>query len=215
MIRIKGQLPNSKRKEGIACSDTFAAYVLTTLIAEFSNRYPGIAVSILNGTSSEIESMLLDHRADIGFLSVGNADRRLDFAERMTYRDTAVVKPDHPLANHDQLDLADLREQTLLLLERGTRAREHSDRALSTAGVKPAHIIELGSVAVQQEFAAAGIGVALVPDFAARRHAAEGRLVMISVPDLPPREIGVATRKGKKKTAAVLAFIDLCLSIGF
>jgi DNA-binding transcriptional LysR family regulator len=207
---IAGFQDLSRGQIGIACSDTFAAYVLTTIISEFSSSYPGISVSIFNGTSTEIQSMLLDHRVDVGFLSVDGADKGVDFAQRMTYRYTAVVRPDHSLGNRDLLRLSDLRDQTLLLLEKGTRAREHADQALTAAEVKPAHIIDLGSVAVQQEFAAAGIGVALVPEFAALQHLESKRLAMIPVEELPAREIGVATKRARRKTAAVSAFIELC-----
>ena len=200
---------------GIACSDTFAAYALTNLIAEFQSTYPGINVSIFNGTSTEIQSMLLNHRIDVGFLSVDGADGGIEFAERMRYSYAAVVSPDHDLSSRARLHLSDLRDQTLLLLEKGTRAREHADQALDAAWVTPAHIIDLGSVAVQQEFAAAGIGVALVPEFAARVHVASKRLAMIPIEELPAREIGIGTKRARRRSAAADAFIELCRTGSF
>ena len=210
-IDIAAHRDVTKGHIGIACSDTFAAYVLTDLIDQFSNRYPGIDVSIYNGTSAEIESLLLDHHADIGFLSMGVLEERIEYSTFMTYRDTAAISPSHPLARLSRLELADLEGTTFLLLEKGTRAREFIDDALKTERVKPGHIMELGSVAVQLEFAAAGIGIAIVPGFAAQRHNKAGSLELLPLDGLAEREIGTATCRGSRRSAATNAFIGLCL----
>lgn len=193
----------------IASSDTLAAYVLSAHINEFTRRYPGIDVSILNGTSSEIESMILDHTADIGFLSPDAADVRISYDNFLAYRDIAVLVPERrPRSPEEETGAHFPSGETLLLLEKGTRAREHADEFLRNAGYQPAHIIELGSVAVQLEFAAAGLGAAIVPEYAAHGYIETGRLRPLTLSKMPKRRITYAVKKKKKISAATTAFIE-------
>ena len=62
--------------------------------------------------------------------------------------------------------------------------------------------------------AAAGIGIAIVPGFAAQRHNKAGSLELLPLDGLAEREIGTATYRGSRRSAATNAFVDLCLPIG-
>ena len=197
----------------VACSDTFATYFLPTLISKYASRYPGIDVSIYNGTSSEIRARLLNHTADIGFVAGSSIHQAIETTELMEYDDVAVVAPDHPFAQKSVVSPAALSGETLLLLEEGTSSRTNVDELLAMAGVVARRIIDLGSVAVQQEYAAAGIGVAVVPGYAAHRNVETGRLARVEIEETTSRRICLAYAGARQLSRAAAAFVDLCGSI--
>ena len=52
----------------IGASTTIAQYVLPQILAEFTERYPKIEVSLANGNSRDIENALLNHEIDFGMV---------------------------------------------------------------------------------------------------------------------------------------------------
>ena len=191
----------------IACSDTFAAYVLTDMIGLFSKTYPNIRFSVYNGTTNEIAHLLINHDADIGYLLLPFHHPRIACREWMTYRDVAVSGSNHPSVSVSHYDLRTLVEEQLLILEKGTATRESFDSALAQAGLATTRAMELGSVAVQKEFAAAGIGIAVVPEYSVKIECEDGRLVGIPVHGLPQKKIGLCYLKEKESGRAVQTFI--------
>ena len=192
----------------IACSDTFAAYLLTDMISRFRLAFPNIHFAVYNGTSHEIARHIIDHDADIGFLSLPFHHPKGDCRNWVTYRDLAVCHPHHPVAGRDSLDILELVSEQLLILETGTATRESFDAVLMLEGVVADRVMELGSVAVQKEFATAGIGVAVVPDYAVKSDCKEGKLACIPVNGLPEKQIGLCYLRGKQLSKAAQTFIE-------
>ena len=52
----------------IGASTTVAQYVLPQILAEFTERFPQIEVSLTNGNSRDIENALLNHDIDLGMV---------------------------------------------------------------------------------------------------------------------------------------------------
>ena len=192
----------------IACSDTFAAYMLTGMIGSFCEAFPNIRFSVYNGTTHEIAQLLINHDADIGFLLLPFHHSRITYREWIAYRDVAVCKAGHPSAKAGRYTIQTLASEQLLILETGTATREAFDTVLTRAGVVPERAMELGSVAVQKEFAADGIGIAVVPEYAVKTECKSGRLVSIPVDGLPQKTIALCYLKEKSLSKAARAFID-------
>jgi DNA-binding transcriptional LysR family regulator len=79
-----------------------------------------------------------------------------------------AARSDHPLARRKTVTIADLRDQPLITLVQGSGLRTLLEAACRDAGFSPritAETAELGSLA---ELAAAGVGVALLPQSAVR-----------------------------------------------
>jgi DNA-binding transcriptional LysR family regulator len=76
----------------------------------------------------------------------------------------AYVPASHPWAGWDQVDLADLLGENLLMLTDDFHPRQALDRAVSIAGRGYGPLLEFGAPQVAQALAAAGRGVAVVSD---------------------------------------------------
>ena len=76
----------------------------------------------------------------------------------------AYVRPDHPWAERQSVQLEELADEPLLLLGPEQHSRQALDTALQGAGTRLGSTTEVGTPEVAQAVAAAGRGVAIVSD---------------------------------------------------
>lgn len=186
----------------IGCPDALACHFLPGILASFARAHPGVSILLVNKPSRDLE-----RRVDAGELDIAFFSREADPEPLWRYAMVAVARAD--VFSTDTIALEDLRDQWLLLLERGTRHRAVVDRALRRARVSAAKVLELGDVSIQLAMAREGLGVAIVPDFAFEP--VDG-LVRSSVDGLP--DLVVVERRGAHgNRRAAQAFADLARGI--
>ncbi|MGI6029633.1 MAG: LysR family transcriptional regulator [Candidatus Heteroscillospira sp.] len=95
--------------------------LLPKLMQEFKSRYPGVQFELLQGEYSSISQWVRGGAVDFGFL---NARFSTGLSVQPLYTDAmmAVLPPEHPLAKKSVLSLADLENESFILLDEG----EHS-----------------------------------------------------------------------------------------
>jgi DNA-binding transcriptional LysR family regulator len=191
----------------VACSDTIAEYVLAPALRGFVRRFPGIRLGIRNATSAATTELVTHGQVDLGLTSLPEASAGLTVEPILTFRDVAVVGRPHPLCAKQGATLAELAEYPLLLLETGTRSRRYVDQAFAARRLQPTGIMEVGSVSVQKALAGAGVGVAVVPDFAAPPRG--GALCSAPIRELAPRTLGVIHRRSVPRSRAAATFLQM------
>tara|TARA_B100000676_G_scaffold238540_1_gene238947 strand:- start:129 stop:482 length:354 start_codon:yes stop_codon:yes gene_type:complete len=105
--------------------------------------------------------------------------------------------------------LADITPFPLLVLERGSTSRQLLDAALVKGGVCPAIAMELGGIEVLKRFVEIGLGLAVVPQVAIAAEVERGQLHAIRLTGLPASRVGWIERRGRVRSAAASAFIEL------
>jgi DNA-binding transcriptional LysR family regulator len=135
--------------------------------------------------------------------------RDLDAEKLFARRDVLICPAGHPLAGRRQVRLEEVGDHPLLALERGSTSRQLMDDAFLRAGLVPEVVMDLGGIEVIKRFVEIGLGVALVPQVAIREEVAAGRLAAARVRDLAPREIGLVERRGRRRTPAQAAFVEM------
>ncbi|MBQ0025363.1 MAG: LysR family transcriptional regulator [Bacteroidales bacterium] len=104
----------------------------TEAIADFLKRYPDVHLNIFYKTSSELADMLRCGNLDF-FLAFKSqrVHSDLDFEPLFEYDLSAVMRKDHPLANHNSLSMKDLDGFPVALPGSGMQARKAFDRYVS------------------------------------------------------------------------------------
>lgn len=199
---VRGQLT-------IGCSDTVSSYLLPRIISGYIEKYPDIEITVQNRPSPHIIKMVLDRIADIGLVTMPVDENNLVVRRLFSYKNVAVCSREHPVAELAKITVPALVKQRLLLLEPGTKNRILLDEAFARSGVKPASVMEFGSVEVQKSFAETGIGVAVVPEFAIGKRDKRGGLKSMPIRKLRKNEIGILVKKNRKLSPAVSEFIAL------
>ncbi|MBE3657116.1 LysR family transcriptional regulator [Vibrio navarrensis] len=174
----------------IAASDIVSRLLLIHPFQRFKNDYPGIDLALFNTTSAQAVELVKSARADIGFVIAQKESQPLHF--------TALTQIQW-CAFGDDLFASDWGGQdkpTLILLGHDTRTRELIDASLPKLALPKYRVMEVGSVEAQIDWAQAGFGTAIVPDFSLHTKAALTRTVT-HLEAFPATDFGYIVRQNQ------------------
>ena len=180
------------RRVTIAASLTIAEYLAPRWLARRSlggsaRPEPDIVLAVCN--SEEVMAMVLDARADLGFIEGPAVHPGL--RHRTVGRDelVVVVAAGHPWTRRrTPLPVADLLAAPLVIRESGSGTRAVFENALREVGSHlPEHLPTLGSTAAAKTAVRHGGGVAVLSTLAVEDDVAQGSLVVVPVAGLAMR----------------------------
>jgi len=88
--------------------------IFSPMLLKFTEKYPQIKLDMTTAHSGEITSLITDFKVDIG-LSLHKGNTETEHHMLLEDKLTLVVHPDHPLANHTDVTLNELREDVLII----------------------------------------------------------------------------------------------------
>lgn len=94
-----------------------------------------------------------------------------------------VAKPDHRLAQLDEVDIRMLGDEKLIVTEQGCSYREVIGNLYRNHGIRFEYTIELGSIEAIKRCVAYGLGIAFLPLMAVESELEKGSLVRILLPE--------------------------------
>ena len=207
MRQFKGIEATSLRVGG---SNIPGDYLIPAALPILLERFPGLQVTLVQGDSHEILEKLAQENVEIGV--VGNADSREGVDFEPLVRDTIrlLIGRGHRWGERNEIALADLMEEPLILREDGSGTGEALAAALRQAGIdisKMAIKARLGSNEAVKQAVTAGVGVAFMSELSTGREVERGELVSIGVKGLQVvRSFHIATRAGRDLSPAAQAF---------
>ncbi|MDN3682451.1 LysR family transcriptional regulator [Vibrio tapetis subsp. quintayensis] len=187
----------------IAASDIISRMLLIEAFKLFKGQYPGIDIALLNTTSSQASELVRNAEADLGFVISQKQIQPLHFVELQQVKWVA-------LGDGLERDTEQGKELTLILLGHDTRTRDLIDSALPKLNLSNYRVMEVGSVDAQIDWAEAGFGVAIVPEFALSTQ--RNLTSMITpLPDFPTTDLGYIVRQNQilsKATKQLLHWVN-------
>nr|WP_274613078.1 LysR family transcriptional regulator [Vibrio vulnificus] len=174
----------------IAASDIVSRLLLIEPFQRFKNDYPGIDLALFNTTSSQAVELVKSARADIGFVIAQKESQPLHF--------TPLTQIKWCAFGDDLLEKAwEAQDKpTLILLGHDTRTRELIDASLPKLNLPRFRVMEVGSVEAQIDWAEAGFGTAIVPDFSLHTKTTLSRKVT-HLEDFPATDFGYIVRQNQ------------------
>ncbi|EJO9867613.1 TPA: LysR family transcriptional regulator [Vibrio vulnificus] len=174
----------------IAASDIVSRLLLIEPFQRFKNDYPGIDLALFNTTSSQAVELVKSARADIGFVIAQKESQPLHF--------TPLTQIKWCAFGDDLLEKAwEVQDKpTLILLGHDTRTRELIDASLPKLNLPRFRVMEVGSVEAQIDWAEAGFGTAIVPDFSLHTKTSLSRKVT-HLEDFPATDFGYIVRQNQ------------------
>ncbi|MGL4600095.1 MAG: LysR family transcriptional regulator [Plesiomonas sp.] len=154
----------------IAASDIISRLLLIRPFQRFKQHFPGIDLTLYNSTSDQAAELVKSGKADLGFVLAQKRSEPLHFTPLQPVKWCALGEG---LLFDEQTDTVVLATKqaastelpTLILLGHDTRTRALIDASLQRLSLPPVRIMEVGSVDAQIDWAEAGFGVAIVPEF--------------------------------------------------
>ncbi|MEZ8069338.1 LysR family transcriptional regulator [Vibrio sp. FF145] len=154
----------------IAVSDIISRFLLIRPFQKFKVQYPGIDLTLLNTTSSQASSLVKNAQADIGFVIAKEQHNESLYFTKLQELSWCALGDGFDIQDSDNLPKSDIRdadaELTLILLGHDTRTRDFIDEGLPSLNLPDHRVMEVGSVDAQIDWAEAGFGVAIIPEFA-------------------------------------------------
>jgi DNA-binding transcriptional LysR family regulator len=194
----------------IASFRSVATHVLPPLIAQFSQRFPNVEVSLVEADPNTVEQALRENRVDIGLIPLPRTSD--DFETWEIMRDEFVVLlPPSAQPAPNPLAWSDLKRSAFILYnyaECTTAVRQHWQHWKQS--LKVAYEIKEDSTIVSM--VSQGLGAAVLPKLAALP-IPEGIQVR-SLPEPLDRNIGAAVLANIWHSPAVFTFLDLLRGTG-
>ncbi|MEB0000555.1 LysR family transcriptional regulator [Cryobacterium breve] len=185
------------------------------LLGLFRTGHPGVGVRLRAARrgSAGLLDELATGELDLAFLALsGPVPAQLLAAPISASPMVLVVPADHRLAKAGQVGLdhlGDLAPEEFIDLPPGYASRQIVDETFAAAGLERRVMIEVSDIGTAAEYVTNGLGVALLPEFAARDARNVRRLPVAGMPDFT---VYLAASRTRRLSAAVRAFIDLALA---
>lgn len=148
----------------VAASQYLIRYVLIDVLKRFATGEPAIHVRVSTMTEQEVEETLLtDSEVALGLAAPYESSTDLDYLELFAMTWSLIVPPGHRLRTKRRVTLADLRDESLILYERGSTGRQHVLDAFHERGLAPRVALETTSTETIVSMVEAGLGISIVP----------------------------------------------------
>jgi DNA-binding transcriptional LysR family regulator len=192
----------------VAAFSTAGSSLVPVALRDFRRTHPGLAVDVSVAEPDEAVERVRSGRCDVAVV-VGVPDLTGLHCRHLLDDPYRVVLPaDHPLAGRLRIRLADLSDEAWIgtASAPGYCERQIVDACVA-AGFTPRFAVEADEYPATQGYAAAGLGVALVPLLALG--AVAGGVVVRRVDGTEPvRRVSVVTRPALLGTPGVPAMLD-------
>jgi DNA-binding transcriptional LysR family regulator len=166
----------------LANTSGLSEYLPKTLAA-FLGRHPHISVDVEERESGDIAHAILTGAADLGLAAehaLPDSIERIPFSED---RLVLVAARDGELAHRRQLDFSEVVERDFVGLTTSSALHAHVTGHAARLGARLRFRARLNNFDAMGELVAAGIGVAVMPEVAARRCARSMKINVIRIRD--------------------------------
>jgi DNA-binding transcriptional LysR family regulator len=181
---------------------------LAGVLAAFRAEHPAIEVSIRHsGGSSEMAREVREGRLDLAFVALpGDGPPGVELIPLASEPIMLAVPGGHPLAGSADIELAALRDETMVDLPAGWGVRMAVDRSFASAGVTRTITYEVNDTATMLEFIRTGLAIGMLPP-----SLVEGSrdIVFVPIRDHPPQfQTAIATPGNRRLSAAARAMLE-------
>jgi len=190
-----------------------ANYLVSRLLAAFSERHPGVRVSLQVANREAVLAALAENRTDLAI--TGQPPDSVDVIAQHFMDNPLVViaAPSHPLARLAAVPLARLAREVLVVREPGSGTRAAMERHFAQRGIEPRAGCELSSNEAIKQAVQAGLGLGVVSAQTLELELETRRLVVLPVESFPIlRHWFVVHRRHKRLSPAAAALRSLLLA---
>ncbi|WP_262704353.1 MULTISPECIES: LysR family transcriptional regulator [Streptomyces] len=193
----------------IAAPESLCAHLLPPVLRALMDQFPLLRVTFGPADRNSLLTSLGDGTLDAGFLLEERLTAPMATAELLARQElTLITHPAHPLLKRSSVHTADLAHETLLLIEAGCAQRDVMERELHQAAIQPA-TMEFVSIEALKRCAAAGLGIALLPQAAVSGELIRGEVAALPWSTKPVLGIHYLIHKDRRPTTVLTTLADL------
>lgn len=195
----------------IGATDAIFSHILADKIVKFNEKFPGVKIELITGTTPETLAQLKENKCDVGFINLPVDDKDVNFTGTVAHlSDTFVAGEKFSHLKNKKLALGELQQYPVLMIESNTIARRALSAYTQTLGIQLHADIEVENWDLMLKFACHGMGIGCVPREYARPMIDSGQLFEVDVvPALPVRGVGIALPKNVPVPFAIKEFLKM------
>jgi DNA-binding transcriptional LysR family regulator len=191
----------------VAATASFLCSVLAPTVAEFTGKYPGIHVKLVN-TPENLARRVLEEEIDFGIANVWQPVQSLESHLLLEDRFGVVCPARHRLARDTgALSWSDLREEPIVTMAAGTSARDILDRQKNASGNLRGAVCEVSSIFALGALIEHNVGIAALPALVARQIVSKNLVFRPLGRPAVRRDLFIVKRRGRSLTPAALELI--------
>jgi DNA-binding transcriptional LysR family regulator len=193
---------------GVMQAQGMRAIDLAGMLVAFRADHPKVDVSIRHsGGSTEMAREVVNGRLDLAFVALpGNAPAGLELIPLVSEPIMLAVPAGHPLARRARVELALLRDLTLVDLPIGWGTRMAVDRSFAAAGVTRSIAFEVNDTATMVELIRNALAIGMLPRSFVDPTA---EIDFVPIHDHPPQfRTAIAIPANRPLTAATRAMLE-------
>ncbi|MDQ0230890.1 LysR family transcriptional regulator [Metabacillus malikii] len=193
----------------IGVGDTISRYFLLPYLEDFHFRYPGIKLTILNGTTTEILTFIKSGKADLGICNLPVKEEHLEVIPCKEIQDIFVCGDKYKRITEMPITFDELLKMPLIFLEKKSNSRRYVEAFLQKQGFQLSPVFELGSYDLLLEFTKINLGISCVIKEFTREYLERGDLYEINLEEpIPKRQIGICYLKSVPLSRGAKKFIE-------
>jgi DNA-binding transcriptional LysR family regulator len=207
-VREDGELRGTL---AIGASTGPGAHLVPLLLCEFQRANPALHVALSISDTQAVIEQVAERELALGVVGAVRRHRTLEF-EPLVRDEIVLAVPAGHAAAGGILSLADLRRETLIVMQEGAGVRQVVEEELRRAGLRLRELessLELGLQESVKSAVAAGYGAAFISRTAIEGELAAGTIAFARVEGIEPiRQIYVVRGRGRALGRAAEAFLN-------
>lgn len=208
-MRDIGQAPAGRLV--IGCFTTIAPFLVPGLLEEFQAAHTRVTLDFVEGSLTDLQGLLREGRCELAVLYGVDIQPGVDFDTLYETRPHVLLPSGHPLAEQEEIRLADLAGLDMIALDVPPSLSYFTD-VLASAGVTPVVRHRTESFEMVRSLVARGVGYSLLiqhprPDVSYEGRALAVRRIKDTVRPLP---VVLARPTGSRLTRRAAAFAAFC-----
>jgi DNA-binding transcriptional LysR family regulator len=142
----------------------FDAHFFLKIIGNFHEKYPGITFQLVEDGSKKIEEDVERNLLDIGVIVLPTNNDAFQHFSFMEEDLKLILHTSHPLANRDEIDLAELSNESFILFNKDFALYDRIISSCNSVDFNPHIISESTQWSFIQDMVACKLGVSLLPE---------------------------------------------------
>lgn len=159
---LKGYKELAKGSLTIGTTRSFARHLMPGLLSRFQERYPGVRVYLKEGSSQEVADDLMEFKYDLGIIGRLPNLSKLNVIPYTKEEFCLVTSPQHKFAEKGEVSYQDLKDEPIIIREKGSGSQYAILSLLRSKGVEPSVLVEAGSVEFIKEYVMKGRGISFL-----------------------------------------------------
>jgi LysR family hydrogen peroxide-inducible transcriptional activator len=190
---------------------TIGPYLLPRVMPKIRKAMPQLGLMLYEYQTEALLKRLRDGEIDLGIMALPVLQDGLESRELYEESFTVALPTRHALTAKSTIKVADLKGQTLLLLEDGHCLRDQALEVCSRVDVREAEDFRATSLETLRQMVVAGLGITLLPEMAVESPygSQRGLTVRQFANPKPSRTVGAVWRKSSTREAAIAAVCDV------